>query len=81
MRGATLSNNRRDYANRNYAEGNYAGHDYAERIVSRFVAAILSMNDTLVDGAERERMRRAVLDAGELLLRRIWDWHLGKAEE
>lgn len=62
MSGVLLSSNERDYA---------------ERVVSRFAAAILSVNDTLLDPLERERMRRAVLDASELLTRRIWDWHVG----
>ena len=61
MSGVALSSNERDYA---------------ERVVSRFAAAILSVNDTLLDPLERERMRRAVLDASELLTRRIWDWHV-----
>lgn len=61
MPDATLSNNN--------------SRKYAERVVNRYTAAILSVNDTLIDGVERERMRRAVLDASELLLRRIWEWH------
>jgi hypothetical protein len=54
--------------------------DYAERIVNRYTAAILSMNDTLSDTKERERMRRTVLDTSELLVRRIWDMQEGEVE-
>jgi hypothetical protein len=44
-----------------------------EREVKRHTAAVLSVNDTLRDPIERERLRRAVLDSAELLTRRVTD--------
>jgi len=44
-----------------------------DREVRRQVAAILTVNDTVHDRDERERLRRIVLDSSELLTRRLVD--------
>ena len=45
--------------------------EWVEREVNRATAAILSVNDATTDKVVLERVRRAVLDAHELLERRI----------
>ena len=44
-----------------------------DREVRRQVAAILTVNDTVLNQGERERLRRIVLDSSELLTRRLVD--------
>ena len=44
-----------------------------DREVRRQTAAILTVNDTVRDRDERERVRRIVLDSSELLTRRLVD--------
>ena len=44
-----------------------------DREVRRHVAAILTVNDTVQNRDERERLRRTVLDSSELLTRRLVD--------
>jgi hypothetical protein len=46
---------------------------YIERVIARCEAAILSVNDTMTNFEDRDRMRRTVLDQLELLRRRLVD--------
>jgi hypothetical protein len=51
--------------------GNGNGRDWLATEIRRAQAAILSVNDTVTDSGERERMRRVTLNSLELLEHRV----------